>query len=633
MITCRRLVRCWLLLLVVGAGGACWGAEATAAAHAPKIVFEEFSLEPSEFELGGSFTIRAKAKATGVSLGSFLLRTAEDAPKEKPIPGLTLHASGKWYMAEQGKYYLLDNGSVDEDPNEGAFAVTVSTKGWKEGTTVLAFFASRRPAGGAFVAARHDLVVKVHNGRVLVEDLGGRSLSGDCDISEFRVEPSLASAGQAVTITAEVTGSSYQGVRVGDPYYTAPADTLPGFVYDPASKKAFLAGDQEALLIDNGLRDENAREGDMVFTVPTVGWRPGVHHFQFELIGPAAKPVDYRSFAIKVPDPRDRFKVVVEDSWQFGEGTHFGRFLRLRDGTLFCEDKLSADRGRTWQSGTHGFGAGAEQLGDGTVVGLAYRCLPSEEDAGWYECERSILKGGNRELEKDKARFFVPEAKAAMGHSMHKGPLFMRSIIERKDGTLVALMAGWFKSDTALCPYGHGRPYSRSYVCESEDRGATWRYLTTIGYDQIGSEGYNEGSMRRLPNGQWLAVMRTGSEKDPKCHDNPIMWSMSADEGRTWSAPQRTGVEGAYPSLAILANGSVAMTYGRPGAMLVFSHDNGRTWTDQTLIDATPYSGYTDVVEIEPGLLLIGFGTRDFLDEATGERSNELRLVRVRYSE
>ena len=60
------------------------------------------------------------------------------------------------------------------------------------------------------------------------------------------------------------------------------------------------------------------------------------------------------------------------------------------------------------------------------------------------------------------------------------------------------------------------------------------------------------------------------------------------------------------------------MSYGRPGAMLVFSPDNGRTWTDQTVVDTTPYSGYTDVVELSPGLLLVGFGTKDFLDPATG---------------
>jgi hypothetical protein len=168
-------------------------------------------------------------------------------------------------------------------------------------------------------------------------------------------------------------------------------------------------------------------------------------------------------------------------------------------------------------------------------------------------------------------------------------------------------------------------------VCESSDGGQTWRYLTTIGYAQIGSEGYNEGSMRRLPNGDWLAVMRTGNAKDVACQDNPIMWSVSHDEGRTWSEPARTGVAGAYPSLAVGPDGVVVMTYGRPGAMIAFSTDAGRTWTDVTCVDPTPASGYTDVVHLGAGTLLVGFGTQDFLDPQTGRRGSGLRLARVRY--
>ena len=137
--------------------------------------------------------------------------------------------------------------------------------------------------------------------------------------------------------------------------------------------------------------------------------------------------------------------------------------------------------------------------------------------------------------------------------------------------------------------------------------------------------------MCRLPNGEFLAVLRTGNEVDFKCQDNPIMWSVSKDEGRTWSKPARTGVEGAFPNLAVLSDGLVVMGYGRPGAMLVFSADGGRTWTDHTLVDATPYSGYTGIAEIGPGELLVGFGTKDYLDPETLVRSDGLRLARVRY--
>ena len=145
---------------------------------APRIVLEEFSVEPTELKLGESFTIRAKAVATDVPLGSFLLahgRRGAETGNASPASLSTPTASGTW--PRKGKYYLLDNGAVDEDPREGAFAVTVSTKGWKQGVTPLAFFASRRPTEGPFVAARHDLAVTVRGDQVFVEDLGGSNLN------------------------------------------------------------------------------------------------------------------------------------------------------------------------------------------------------------------------------------------------------------------------------------------------------------------------------------------------------------------------------------------------------------------------------------------------------------------------
>ena len=84
-------------------------------------------------------------------------------------------------------------------------------------------------------------------------------------------------------------------------------------------------------------------------------------------------------------------------------------------------------------------------------------------------------------------------------------------------------------------------------------------------------------------------------------------------------------------SLAVLSDGLLVMGYGRPGAMLAFSADAGRTWADHTPVDVTPYSGYTDVVEIGPGELLVGFGAKDYLDSATLDREDQLRLARVRY--
>jgi len=596
-----------------------------------RIRLEEFRIEPVELKLGDKLTIRARAVATGVKLGSFLLRTAAEVKQEDSPPSFPLYVNGMAYMAEDGKYLLKDNGKLDRDPRDGAFAIEVSTRGWKEGQRVLAFFASNRPAPGPFVVARHDFVVVVKDGRVTIEDMGDTAVVAGWEIAGFAAEPCAVEPGQKVVVRMALRGAAIRGVQLTNPYYIAAGATLGGFRYDVAKKKSFYGSSADFVIADNGPDDKDSSPGAISLELDTRGWPAGVHHLVLNAVSQSSRVPDYRNFAVTVAGARDQFRVTVEPSVEFGPGTHSEQFLALRDGTLLYADKFSTDGGRTWQGKTGGFGVGGTLLADGHAIGMDYRCLPIEGREGWYRTGRFVSSDNGRQSDRSDAEFHVPEAKAAQGHALHRGPLFMRSIIERADGSLVALMAGWFKSDTALCPYGRGRPYSRSYVCESGDGGRTWRYLATVGYAHLGSEGFNEGSMRRLPGGEWLAVLRTGNASDINCQDNPIMWSVSHNEGRAWSEPARTGVQGAFPSLAILPDGVIVMSYGRPGAMVVFSSDNGRTWTDPACVDATPYSGYTSVASLGPGELLVAFGVRDWLDPRTDKRENQLRLARVRY--
>lgn len=596
-----------------------------APAAGPRIVIEDFSVEPKSLALGQAFTVRIKAAATGIAIGSFVVRTADDVKKEATIPGFPLYSSGRYYVAEDGRYNLTDNGPLDRDPAKNVFALELSTTGWREGEYAFAAFASNRPAPGPFVAARHDFSVMVRGQQVTIEDQGGDASQASLAIRQFQSRPAVLRPGEPLELSLLLDRKRAKSLQLSDVFYIASAETLSGFIYDAQKKKGICPIEVPAVT-----RADAESAVAVTTKLATEDWPPGVRHLMVQVLGTAGRMIDERAFAVKVHDPRDRLDVTVEPSTFLAPGTHFNRFLKLRAGTLLTEGKLSRDGGTTWIGTPIRFGNGAEQLRDGSVLGLDYRCLPIEGRTGWYEVARYFSPDGQR-FDEDRAEMFVPEAKAAMGHAPHVGPLFMRSILQRADGSLVALMGGWFKSDTALCPYGRGRPYSRTYVCESADGGKTWRYLSTIGYEQIGSEGFNEASMRRLPDGTWLAALRSGNERDFLCQDNPIMCSTSRDEGRTWSPPARTGLEGCFPSLAVLSDGQLALSYGRPGAMLAFSADNGRTWTDATCVDATPYSGYTDVVEIEPGLLLVGFGAAGYLDPQTGQRSDDLRLARVRY--
>ena len=251
-------------------------------------------------------------------------------------------------------------------------------------------------------------------------------------------------------ISIECRSGVVTAVALANPFYIPKEDALPGFRYDAMKKKSYYTAELDAASTGDRLERDGAADS-FVLELDTSAWPAGVHHLRLKAAGRSGKMADYRTFAIKVRGPDDRLEVRVDDSWFFAEGTHFGRFVKLSDGTLLCDEQRSTDGGRTWQGPNGGFGVGATQLRDGQVLGLDYRCLPQEGPAGRYAVER------------------------------------------------------------------------------------------------------------------------------------------------------------------------------------FFSEDGGRTWTDLTAVDTTPYSGYTDVVEIGSGRLLVGSCAKDYLDPKTGARQNQLRLRAVRY--
>ncbi|MBN1344370.1 MAG: exo-alpha-sialidase [Phycisphaerae bacterium] len=601
-------------------------------AQGATIRIDSFSLEPRALKLGEAFDVRVSVDAKDVPVLSCVLRTTDPVPKESvPPPFSYYHGQRRLaFVADGQDVHLRDNGRLDLDPGEKRFRFRVETKGWKPGRYGLSVLAHNRPGGGAHVVDERRFVVLVEADRVRLEDLGRLS---PARFVRCELTPAIVDPGQRCELRIEAATEAIDGVQIRQTYYVAREHVPPGFSYDATKRMGYLADAGTDLVRDNGAIDANPAQGRLDVPLDTTGWKPGLYHVEITLRGTGGGKADVRNLALTIRSPNDRFDVQVSPSWRMCAGTHAERMTRLTDGTLLHVDLFSTDDGRTWlkrPSGT--IGAGAEPLRDGRVIGMAYRTLPVEGREGWYRGQRyESLDHGRTVTGPLEAEFHVPEAKAAHGHAFHPGPLYMRSIVERKDGSLLALMAGWFKSDTTPCPHNPKRPYSRTYVCESSDGGKTWRYVSTIGYDHIGSEGYNEGAMVALPDGRLMAVLRTGSMRDPKCQDNPIMQSYSEDGGRTWSKPTRTGAAGAFPDLLVLSDGTLAASYGRPGACLMLSADLGKTWTDHTVVDTTPYSGYTTIVEIGPGEILMAFGTRDYLDPGTGKRDSQIRLATIRY--
>ncbi len=598
------------------------------------IKIDRFSLSPTRIEPGESFELAVKASARGVDMVSFVVRTSKPAAEKNAPPGFTYYSKSRQlaYVPEKGQVYLTDNGPHDLDPADRAFRMRVSTKDWPPGRYDLSIHATNRPGRGSFVRAQRHFAVLVEKDHVRLVDMGVPSPTKfqQCELTPAVVDPGGT---VALDITAETPAA---GVEVRVPYNVAEENVPSGFAHGgPNNPIAYMADKDHKLVLDNGTLDRNPEKNKIGLRFDTTGWKPGLYFLQLTLRSGQSVDgqTDVRNVAFKVRSPGDRLNVTVSKSRLLCPGTHANRMTRLSDGTVLHTNYFSTDSGQTWQQRDKGtVGNGCVELRNGQVLGMPWSHYPPIKGRkGWHHGQRYVSLDLGRTVQTHGVEFHVPKAKGAHGHGAHVGPLFNGSIIERADGSLVALMCGWFVGDDTICPYSPRRPYSRTYTCLSEDGGKTWRYLSTVGYDFIGSEGYNEGSMKALPNGDLLAVMRTGSMKDKRCHDNPIMLSRSSDGGKTWAKPRRTGVNGACPDLLVLSDGTLAISYGRPGAAIMFSADEGRTWTDHTAVDTTPYSGYTSMVQIAPGEILMAFGTRDYIDPETGKRDNAIRVATVCY--
>ncbi len=459
--------------------------------------------------------------------------------------------------------------------------------------------------------------------------------------THFSVEPLSVKQGQPITISIHTSFSDIKNWTIHHPYTILKEETLPGFQFHEENQQAYYG--PNGMIEDNGQNDLDPEAGKLRIQISTKDWPSGIHNFTIEPSaihkGPDHPALDYRDFAIKVQDPKDHLAISIEPDRYFAEGTHFNTMFVTSSGRVISDGKYSDDKGYTWKPYTNDsllWGKGHSQSAmisheftDSSLLGLAYRTLPKEGEKGAFIGQR-YTSDDNGQTIKDpfECPFTVPHAVGSHGHAYHPGPLFMRSIVEIDDGSLLALMCGWFDTDTKESPV-HGQNYRRSFLTRSTDNGQTWKYYSTIAYEpNWGSEGWNEGSLKKLENGTLIAAIRSGSDSQ-KWKDNPLCIFYSKDQGLTWDGPHRTGIDGVYPCLVVMSNGVLACSYGRPGAKIMFSADQGKTWTDHTSVHPERYSGYTWIAEVAPGELLYGFGLRNGLDPETGERKNMLRLTNI----
>ena len=149
-----------------------------------------------------------------------------------------------------------------------------------------------------------------------------------------------------------------------------------------------------------------------------------------------------------------------------------------------------------------------------------------------------------------------------------------------QDGSYIFLAVVQFEK---ACPY---TDCCNSVVAFASVDGLRWNYTSTVGaYDttRLYQEGPNECDIVLLGDKKTLwAVMRVdGGDGEPSHRTLPMLHATSTNFGRSWSAatPLPFYMRSSKPSAAVLGNGALLVSAGRPGLDLFISRDGfGQVW-------------------------------------------------------
>lgn len=200
------------------------------------------------------------------------------------------------------------------------------------------------------------------------------------------------------------------------------------------------------------------------------------------------------------------------------------------------------------------------------------------------------------------------------------------------------------------------------WLFESFDQGHNWREVSVVARpsDELPA-GANETTINRLRDGRLYAVART---------HRPLVHMWSSDEGKTWTKPVPIKLidsdikpEYVWPVCKVLHDGSLAMTYGRPGKHLILdpsgtgtqwqSHLDLHAWEldTQAHLDVPPEQRLRGVVGHDPDVycnrytdsgdylglvesgkdeLIVVYDVHNYVERRGAKPYEGIRLVRVK---
>ncbi len=163
----------------------------------------------------------------------------------------------------------------------------------------------------------------------------------------------------------------------------------------------------------------------------------------------------------------------------------------------------------------------------------------------------------------------------------------------------------------------HAKVKLITVLYRSDDRGRTLLPVSIVAepkHSNFGPmpHGPGEPAMLALSDTEFIVIMRTGGRAGTagisvNAEAEDMLIARSTDAGKTWKR-KRMSIQGVMPRLLKMSNGVLVLGAGRPGNRIYFSVDGGESWGGTIeLSNSYMYmtSGYLDMVEVEPGKLLV----------------------------
>ena len=247
--------------------------------------------------------------------------------------------------------------------------------------------------------------------------------------------------------------------------------------------------------------------------------------------------------------------------WSDVQGNWDCAFAQLSDGEILMHTRVCSFLDATALRG------GADQVIGGPPPGRAERF---KRQTGYALCRS---RDGGRTWSEPRPVNTSPICDSGLGPYIVGGS-GAGHILELADGGLLMPLHGTLSREWLA----QGGETPRCFVLRSDDRGRNWEYWATVAYDPAHILEWVEPAMTRLRDGRLICLIRTQAR--PGRFDN-LWFTESADDGASWSRPERTGLWGYPADLLQLDDGRVLAVYGyrrAPWGVRACISRDGRTW-------------------------------------------------------